>query len=427
MRRLLALSLLLLAGACSSDFLLDAAPAPNAGTIIYFTHHGHEVLEARVVPSAASRLVELKATPATDVEVIAVAYAQSVEHLGLIEGPLAADPLGTQLPEPDGAFQLNSRVGIWEKLPSPPGFVREFRVAARTLVGCEKRVIRQVEAPLRGPTQISYGTTGFSTSPATAVIYFPEVKAVVFGPDFSRVELPLPPDAPRFVVTTGSIAVGFSNNCLAKVTVEEGHLSSRPWICAPYPRRTAPGDHGDLALLYEREVVIYDRFARETSRYLKEAIEPAVSAILAGETIFFASGGAFDESAKVAVLSPGHSSIEETNGHGEFVTSLACIRGRVLAGGSAGSVFERRDGSWADLGKSGIGRGANIVATPHGFLATGGSGEAAEYVDGVGWCPVVQLSNDVIDVTLRLGAGYLFYSRGTIRSSPSLTWADFGF
>ena len=427
MRRLLALGLLLPAGACTHDFLLDAAPAADARTVIYFAYDGQHIVEARLVQPAASRLVELKGTPTAALEVIAVAYAESIEQLGLIEGPLVPDPLGSQLPEPDGVFQINSRAGIWEKLAGVPTFVREFRVAASSRVGCESRLIRHLDAPQKEPARISYVTIGFSTSPATAVIYFPEVKAVVFRPDFSRVELPIPPDAPRYVATTGTIAIGIrANGCVAKVAVEEGNLSSRPWICAPYPRGIALGEQGDFALVYEREIVIYDRFARETSRYIKEPLDLGLSALVNGETMFFSAGGALDDSATVAVFSPSHSGVEATNAHGEFVTTLTSIRGRVLAGGSAGSAFERRNGSWVDLGKSGIGGGLDIVATPRGFLATGGSGEAAEYIDDIGWCPVTQLTNDAIDVTLRLGSGYLFYSRGTVRPKPSLTWADFG-
>lgn len=425
-RRLLALGLLLPACACTSDFLLDAAPAPDARTVIYFAHHGDEILEARLVEPAATRLVELQGGTTPDFEVTAVAYALGIERLGLLEGRLVPDPHGAQLPEPNAVFRVSQSSGVWEQLAEVPDFVRQFRVAASSRIGCETRFVRELEPPQKEPSKVSYATTGFSPSPASAVVYFPEVKAVVLRPDFSRIELAVQSNAPRFVATTGTIALGMlSNGCIAKVEIKDGSLSYEPWICGPYPRRLAPGAQGDFALVYDREVVIFDRSARETSRYPREPSDVDFLTCLSGETIL-ASDGTLSESSAVTVTSPVRTRVEATNGHGEFVVALASVDGRILAGGSAGSVFERRSGSWADLGKSGIAGVADIVATPRGFLATGGSGEAAEYIDDLGWCPVVQLTNDVIDVTIRLGSGYLFYSRGSIRPKPSLTWADFG-
>lgn len=422
MRRLLAPSLLLLAGACSSDFLLDAAPASNAGTIIYFVQRDGAVLSARVVSSARQgQVTQLNAPANADIVVTAASYARLPEALGLEEGELQEDVEGSSLPEPDALYQTSARSGVWERLSVAPPIVATFRSATKTSARCANPTVRDIPT-----TEFNFGSNigGFSPAADLAVIYFGERSAVSIRSDLSIVISPLGTDSPWSITASGTIALGLqSSGCVSKLSVDaEGLVSSRQWFCGQGWQAAYPGELGNFALVAANVTAAFDRQGREVSRVAERS--PSYGLVLLGEE-YFGRGGL---ESVVYRLSPRGQAREQVNGHGEFITGLTVIRGRVYAAGSAGSVFERRTaGSWFDLGKSGIGDVDKIIATPRGFLAVGGVGEVTEFIDGYGWCPTKQLASDDSSVVLPLGSGYLFYSSGLVRSSPSLTWADFGF
>ena len=424
MRRLLALGLLLPACACTSDFLLDAAPAPDARTIIYFAQRDDVILSALVVsPTHQAPVAELKVREAADLVLTAMAYAKTPDELGLPEGALLEDPAGRTLPSPDVVYQAAASNGVWERRSEPPSAVQAFRSAAQAAARCAMPSVRNVPLP---EIRRGFNFTGFSPSPKVAVLYFSERQALTLRADLSVVLSALPAESPSYVTASGTTAVGLlASRCLAKLSVDEqGQVSSHLWFCGPRWLGALPGEDGSFALVAPENVVVVDRQSREVSRIAVEAENiPFFRAVLVGEEVF----GVQDSESTVTRLSPRGLAREQVNGHGEFITALRVIRGRVYAAGSAGSVFERRSvGAWLDLGKSGIGDVDEIVATPRGFLAIGGVGEVTEYIDGHGWCPTQQLASDDSTVVLRLGSGYLFYTKGLVRRTPSLTWADFG-
>jgi len=108
------------------------------------------------------------------------------------------------------------------------------------------------------------------------------------------------------------------------------------------------------------------------------------------------------------------------------LTSIGTVRGTMYTGDAIGAVL-RREGprSWEPLPPGpDLNPVTKILPAREGIFVVWSDGWGAEYIDSFGWCPRAPVAERTVDVTVRLGTGYLF---GTISEDRMpMTWVDLG-
>ncbi|MFO0726441.1 MAG: hypothetical protein U1E65_21825 [Myxococcota bacterium] len=412
---------------CSGDRLLDKPPVKDAKSIIYIVHDETKAYSARLVPAnGAPTILELDGGQGVSALVTAFEYNEDSKELGLASGALEFDPDGVTLPRPDRVYQASRRGQVWELLAEAPSVPSGFRVP-RPRTACTPHVVKSVgHLAAQRAGVVRYKTEALSLEGETAFLHFPGEKLVTFQKDLSWVEEAIPTSPRQHYVQTGTVVLAdfqlYSGGCLGKQRAGEWRqLAAEQWFCTYYYEAIVPGFAGSFALIR------YSNPRQATFFYGRP--EP---------TTFDVPGDAperFDLTTQEQLLTKGgrglgimftrESYVYSSNfsRDGEYAEWLGVASGFLLAGGASGRVFEYLGGaSWLDLGQSGLSSVDLIVETPHGFLAVGGSGGAAEHLDS-GWCPAEQVAGSVVTHIARLGSGYLLYSQ----ADEGVAWIDVGF
>ncbi|MFO0726446.1 MAG: hypothetical protein U1E65_21850 [Myxococcota bacterium] len=397
---------------CDRDFLVDGPPIAEAKVMSYFVSSGTAVLSGRVLAGGPRPgVLELAGAFGPDVQVTAQAYQVSANSLGFVPGELRADPDGAVVPDGDPVFVTRKGTYAWEPAALASPIVRGFRAHVQPPSACPNKSIQTFSAPSRMFYVNDDRPPVLAVSRSLALIILVPEKVVSIHEDWSATNHELPKQGLDGLVVTGTTALIRNEGCVEKfVVTSTGGFKLVPWVCGVEHGQLVPGSDGSFAVVTQRAGSKVDIYGPDGHLRLSYAVEGTSGKFdqLVGDDLF---GTATTQvSSKVSHASEVGYVDEFPSGAGLASNSLATVRGNVYVSTSAGEVFVREaGGTWKSLGDSRVDWINNIVGTPRGILVTG-LDSANEFIDDVGWCTPLDISNHRYPAVVRLGNQYGLYN-----------------
>ncbi len=413
---------------CEQPRYFERPAVPGAATLIFFVHDDERVERAVLVDPVGQgyypEFLQLGAEHPERSTVTAVAYARPPDELGLRVGRLIPDPAGSQLGEPDETLGILPTSEAWTPLPARPPIVRDFRTTIHASSRCHRIDPLRIVVPFRHlQLQGLYVAGTALTSTSSLVVINNRGGVYEISTDFVVKELHA--DTPdRFPclyspTRTGTTAIGACKD-LFRVHVEGDVLVSTPWR---YDRWWVfSDDQGNMLLqLLSGVHELMDPSGATLGMLPKEPIGKYVveqEEYYQGELFLLRSRGGIERLTTTGTIA-------ELVGS-STLTSIGTVRGTMYTGDAIGAVL-RREGprSWEPLPPGpDLNPVTKILPAREGIFVVWSDGWGAEYIDSFGWCPRAPVAERTVDVTVRLGTGYLF---GTISEDRMpMTWVDLG-
>ncbi|MFO0726443.1 MAG: hypothetical protein U1E65_21835 [Myxococcota bacterium] len=419
--------------ACQDARYIDRPTLPSAATLIFFVHDDEKVERAVLVdpaePESYPELLQLDSDLAQRTILTVIGYALPPAELGLRAGRLLADPSGRTLPDPDEVLALSSSDTGWRVLDRRPPVVRNFRTVVRASSRCHPitPVRLQIRFPPRqaGDFSPSYVAGTALTSTSSLVVANGHGGIFEISTEFAVKSLTNTIlNNTRCLYSparTGTTAIGACKDVF-RVHVEGDLLVRTPW-------------RYDLPLVYADDVgnmagqrlngtyQLMDRFGTDTGAlpaepYVSSQHDVASRELYRGELFLLRKKGELE---RLTVTGTIAELVQSST-----LTHLAQLRDTMYAGDMSGAVLRRHSQNHWEPAPQGSDLNAvkAILPAEEGLFVVWSDGLGAEYLDRTGWCPKVPVSDHAVDVTVRLGTGYLL---GDLTENDLfMTWLDLG-